>query len=72
MDKFKRGQEVEWKWGKSKASGKVTQSFTSDVTRTIEGKEISRKADADHPAYMIKQEDGARVLKKHSELSAKH
>ncbi|WP_152044649.1 hypervirulence associated TUDOR domain-containing protein [Aureimonas psammosilenae] len=71
MEKFKKGQEVEWKWGKRKASGKVTQSFTSDVTRKIEGKEISRKADDEHPAYMISQEDGGRALKKHSELSKK-
>lgn len=71
MEKYDKGDKVEWKWGKSKASGEVAQSFTSDVTRTIKGKKISRKADDTHPAYLLKQEDGDRVLKKHSELSPK-
>ncbi|OLP53610.1 hypothetical protein BJF92_05505 [Rhizobium rhizosphaerae] len=68
MQKFRKGTKVEWTWGKSKAEGKIDESFTEDVERTIEGHKIKRKASADEPAYLIKQEDGARVLKSHSEL----
>ncbi len=68
VEKLKKGQAVEWKHGGSKAEGKIAQAFTKDVTRKIKGKEISRKADAEHPAYTLKQEDGDTVLKKHSEL----
>jgi hypothetical protein len=68
MQKFRAGTEVEWKWGRSKATGKVRKSFTRDVEREIKGSEIKRKASADEPAYLIEQEDGDRVLKSHSEL----
>lgn len=44
------------------------ESFTEEVTRTIKGKEIKRKASKDEPAYLVEQEDGGRALKSHSEL----
>lgn len=69
MSGYDKGTQVEWKWGNGKGTGKVTDVFTDDVTRTIDGSEITRKASQDEPAYMIKQEDGDRVLKSHFELS---
>lgn len=63
MDKVKKGDQVTWKWGRGTADGTVTDTFTDDVTRTINGKKIKRKADDREPAYLIKQEDGDRVLK---------
>ena len=51
-------------WGR----GEVAERFTKDVTRTIKGTEVSRKATSDSPAYLIEQEDGDRVLKSHSEI----
>jgi len=40
------------------------------VTRTIDGTEVTRDASEDEPAYMIKQDDGGKVLKSASELSS--
>lgn len=59
---------VEWDWGNGTATGKVQESFTGKVTRQIDGNEVTRNADSDNPAYLIKQDDGDRVLKSHSEL----
>jgi hypothetical protein len=68
MQKINVGNEVEWKWGRSKAEGKVTRKFTDDVERKIKGKTVKRKADSKEPAFLISQEDGDRVLKSQSEL----
>ena len=62
------GDEVEWKWGSGTRTGKVTERFESEVTRTIEGNEVTRKASRDEPAFLIEQEDGGRVLKSTTEL----
>jgi hypothetical protein len=68
MAKFRIGSKVEWRWGKGTGIGKVKESFTDDVERTIAGATIKRKASADEPAYLIEQEDGRCVLKSHSEV----
>lgn len=65
---LKLGSQVIWKWGGSTAKGKITEIFHDEVTRTIKGKEITRKASRDEPAYLIEQEDGDRVLKSKSEI----
>jgi len=70
MHKFRVGSKVEWQWGKGTGTGKVTESFTEDVERTIAGSHIKRNASAEEPAYLISQEDGGRVLKSHSELKS--
>ncbi|MCO5731999.1 DUF2945 domain-containing protein [Rhizobium sp. SSA_523] len=71
MTKVKKGDEVTWSWGRGEGEGKVAETFTHDVTRKIKGKEIKRKADSKEPAYLIKQEDGDRVLKSASEVHKK-
>lgn len=71
MQKLRKGTRVTWDWGAHTAEGKVTESFTSDVTRRIKGTEVVRKASHDEPAYMIEQADGDHVLKSHSELKRK-
>ncbi len=63
------GDEVEWEWGNGTARGEVTDRFTSKVTRTIDGTEVTRDASEEEPAYLIRQEDGQRVLKSAAELS---
>lgn len=70
MAKFRKGTKVEWKWGSGTATGKVAESFTEDVERTIKGAPIKRKASKEEPAYLVEQEDGDRALKSHSELKA--
>lgn len=66
---FRKGDPVTWTWGSATAKGTVTEVFTEKVTRRIKGKSITRNASADEPAYLIKQDDGDRVLKSGSELS---
>lgn len=72
MQKIEVGNEVEWRWGRSKAEGKVARKFTEDVERRIEGKMIKRKADEKEPAFLIEQESGAKVLKSRSEVKKTH
>ena len=63
------GDKVKWDWGNGTGTGEVTERFTSDVTRTIDGNEVTRNASNDEPAYMIEQDDGDRVLKSSTEIS---
>ncbi|ESR26073.1 DUF2945 domain-containing protein [Lutibaculum baratangense] len=65
---FGKGSRVKWNWGNGTGEGKVTEIFRERVTRTIKGKEITRNATADDPAYLIEQDDGDRVLKSHGEV----
>ena len=69
MKKFRKGADVTWAWGAHRGEGKVAESFTRDVTRTIKGTEIKRTASSEEPAYLIRQADGDHVLKSHSELT---
>ncbi len=68
MAKFRKGAKVAWNWGAHTAYGKVAESFTGDVTRTIKGETIKRKASAQEPAYLVTQDDGGRALKSQPEL----
>ena len=70
MGDFSKGDKVKWKWGSGHGTGKVTEKFTSKVTRKISGSEVTRNATDDEPAYLIEQEDGDEVLKSGSEISA--
>lgn len=72
MQKIHVGNEVEWRWGRSKAEGKVTRKFTRDIERRIKGKTIKRKADSKEPAFLIEQDSGAKVLKSQSEVKKTH
>ena len=65
---MKKGDEVSWAWGQGTAKGKIKETFTGHVTRTIKGKEITRNATKDEPAYLIEQADGDIVLKSSSEI----
>ncbi|WP_018982784.1 hypervirulence associated TUDOR domain-containing protein [Salinimonas chungwhensis] len=66
---YQTNSKVEWQWGNGKGQGKVREVFWEDVTRTLQGEEVTRKPDNDNPAYLIEQDDGDKVLKLHSELS---
>jgi len=67
-DSFQTEQYVKWNWGNGEGRGQIEERFEREVTRTLRGSEITRKGDADNPAYLVKQEDGDRVLKRGSEL----
>lgn len=66
---FRVGSRVKWTWGKHEAQGQIVRRFTAPVTRVIKGARVTRNASEDDPAYLVKQEDGDRVLKSRSELS---
>ncbi|MDY7098412.1 MAG: DUF2945 domain-containing protein [Pseudomonadota bacterium] len=67
---FQTDQYVEWNWGNGTAKGQIAERFEREVTRTLDGTEVTRDGDGDNPAYLIKQDDGAEVLKLGSELTA--
>lgn len=71
MAHLKKGQRAEWNWGNGIGEGKIVETFTADVTRRIKGKDITRHASKAEPAYLLKQEDGSRVLKSASELKGR-
>lgn len=67
---FRKGSKVAWSWGNGTAHGKIVERFTQEVTKTIKGATVTRKASKTEPAFLIEQEDGDKVLKSKSELSA--
>ena len=69
---FQSDQYVKWDWGNGTAKGQITERFEREVTRTLQGSEITKDGDEDNPAYLIKQEDGDEVLKRGSELQAQN
>ena len=67
---FQTNQYVEWNWGSGTACGQIEERFEREVSRTIKGNEVTRDGSEDNPDYLIKQDDGDKVLKLGSELSA--
>jgi len=65
---IRQGTNVKWKWGQGEAEGKVSETFTESVSRTINGNEVTRNGSEDDKALLIKQEDGGKVLKLESEV----
>ena len=65
---IRKGSKVTWKWGSGTATGKVTETFSEEVTRTIKGNKVTRKGEAGNKALLIEQEDGDKVLKLESEV----
>lgn len=68
MAGYDKGEKVEWVWGDGTGTGEIVEVFISDVTRTLSGTEVTRHAEPDCPAYLIEQDDGAKVLKSHTEI----
>ena len=67
---FQTDQYVKWNWGNGEGHGQIKERFEKEVTRKLQGSEVTKDGDEDNPAYLIKQEDGDEVLKRGSELSA--
>ena len=65
---IKVGTIVKWNWGSGTAKGKVIEVFTENITKTIKGSDITRKAAPESKAYYIEQEDGDHVLKSATEI----
>ena len=67
---FQSDQYVQWDWGNGTAKGQIKERFEREVTRTLQGSEITKNGTEDNPAYLIRQEDGDEVLKLGSEIEA--
>ncbi len=65
---IRKGTKVKWKWGNGHAVGKVDETYTTKVTKQIEGNEVVRNGSSDNKALFIVQEDGSEVLKLESEV----
>tara|TARA_B100000929_G_scaffold175208_1_gene138691 strand:- start:303 stop:566 length:264 start_codon:yes stop_codon:yes gene_type:complete len=65
---IREGSTVQWKWGNGTAKGEVKESYAKEITKTIDGSEITRKGEQGNKALLIKQEDGSTVLKLESEV----
>ena len=65
---IRQGTRVKWNWGKGTAEGKVLETFAEEVSRKLQGSEITRKGSDDNKALLIEQEDGDQVLKLESEV----
>ncbi|MDO1501294.1 DUF2945 domain-containing protein [Winogradskyella maritima] len=66
---IKEGTKVKWNWGNGTAEGKVIETYTKEVTKTIKGNSVTRKGEEGDKALYIEQEDGDKVLKSESEVS---
>ena len=65
---IQEGTKVKWQWGNGTATGEVEKNYTSKVTKTIKGNEVTRDGESGNKALYIKQEDGDYVLKSESEV----
>ncbi len=70
MATVKKGDEVEWKYGKGKAKGTVAEVHKDDVERTVQGATVKRKGSPEEPALVIKQ-GGKKIVKSASEVTKK-
>ena len=68
---IRQGSNVRWKWGNGTAEGKVKETYTDQVTKTIDGSEVTRHGEENDKALLIEQEDGSQVLKLESEVEKK-
>ncbi len=65
---MKKGETVNWKYGKGEAEGKVKETFTEPVEKKIKNTNVKRNASKEKPAVLIEQQNGNEVLKSESEL----
>lgn len=65
---IQKGTKVSWKWGNGTATGKVEETYTETVTKTIKGNNVTRHGEEGDKALYIKQDDGDYVLKGESEV----
>ncbi|MGL5924641.1 HVA1 family protein [Chroococcidiopsis sp.] len=66
--KVRVGTTVSWKYGSGTATGKVIKVYRDRITLKLGDSEITRNGSEDDPALLIKQENGAKVLKLFSEV----
>ncbi|MCB2408234.1 DUF2945 domain-containing protein [Hymenobacter lucidus] len=67
---MRKGTLVSWKYGTGTATGKIEETHKESVTRKLKGSDITRNGTPDNPAFIIVQENGDRVIKLQSEVTA--
>jgi hypothetical protein len=65
---IREGSKVKWKWGNGSAEGKVIETYTESVTKTIKGTEVTRNGETNNKALYIETTDNDFVLKSESEV----
>ena len=65
---IREGTKVRWNWGNGTAEGKVQETYTTPVTKTFKGSEVTRKGEKNNKALLIEQDGGDRVLKLENEV----
>ncbi|GAB4028046.1 hypervirulence associated TUDOR domain-containing protein [Spirosoma koreense] len=70
MATVKKGDKVEWNYGKGKGQGTVAEVHQDDVQRKVQGATVKRKGFKEEPALVIEQGD-KKVIKSASEVSKK-
>lgn len=65
---IRKGTTVKWSWGNGTAEGTVEDTYTSKITKTIKGTDVTRNGEEGDKALYIKQKDGDYVLKSESEV----
>ncbi len=65
---IQKGTKVQWNWGNGFAEGKVKETYTKKITKTIKGTEVTRDGEENNKALFIEQEDGDYVLKSEGEV----
>ncbi len=67
---LRKGSLVQWNRGTAAGEGTIVERFERRVTQTVMGRRIARHGTAENPAFLIEQSDGAKVLKRRSELQS--
>ena len=65
---IQEGTLVKWKWGNGTAKGTVKETHAKEITKTLDGSEVTRNGEEDNKALIIEQKDGTLVLKLESEV----
>lgn len=68
---IRKGSKVAWKWGSGTAEGKVIETFSEEIIKTIKESKITRKGEKGNKPLFIKQKNGDAVLKLESEVEKK-
>jgi len=66
---IRKGTKVKWKWGSGEAEGKVTETHTETIDKTIKGNKVTRKGESGNKALVIETDSGDTVLKLESEVT---
>lgn len=65
---IRTGTKVKWKWADGIATGKVVETATEKMVKTIKGQKVVRNGEQGNKALYIEQEDGTKILKLESEV----